>query len=784
MLHLKTNDFLYRTRVFFAAASLLFVLYSAVFLWFQVPFGSPVFRWRADSRPVIADVPNEISTLLFPGDIIQAIGGQPVVRGRPIYPLPLAAVYDFTILRGEEVLTITVPVYAPLNITVVSMLLPSTILSLAGWFVGAIMLFWARRDNHQAIHAGYVFLLAGVTLIGVQASLDGVPGAWVAHSLIFPLIVGWIYLGTIPRSGSLSTRIRRLFSVLLFVTCSMAGAMLYEAIFLFPRFTSIQNMTGIGLYELGFFLSSLALLACVFVLLWRAWRLPHDSYIRQQLVILLVFFAIGVFPAVLLTIIPRSLFDVVLLPFPAAITLMMFIPAGYLFVIYRRGLLGLDPFFSRTIYLVLLSLVVFGFYASGLYLVQRWLRLEGRDAVAPATIIFFPTLLLTLYISKPVNEFVQWLVYGNERLYEDALARIMQALSTRPEMITLEGVVDMLTKMMGIPQAILMIRNEKGSPFLVRAVGVEANVPEIDELMTQTTQPILRSAVQSTKGIQQLFCDFKWAEILIPVMVRGEQVGLLALASPGEDGYFNTRQVSFLTQVAAILAVGSDNVALFETARFLSRQALAVREQERKQLAGRIHDESVQNISHAGYALEQIAIDSCVEASGATALRITAIAEQLHRVVGTLRLICQGLYPPFWDQGVEFAVRDIVNQFRLQNKLDVTLNVANEALGRVADATTESTCHILTECLNNIVKHGGGTGAQVKLQRTKRQITLTVTDTGPGSDIVHLSYSDLLRRHHLGIIGMHEWAKLVGGTLCIDVNEPTGIKVMFTCSSP
>lgn len=103
-----------------------------------------------------------------------------------------------------------------------------------------------------------------------------------------------------------------------------------------------------------------------------------------------------------------------------------------------------------------------------------------------------------------------------------------------------------------------------------------------------------------------------------------------------------------------MLAVGSDNVALFETARFLSRQALAVREQERKQLAGRIHDESIQNISHAGYALEQIAIDSCVEASGATALRITAIAEQLHRVVGTLRLICQGLYPPFWDQGLSW----------------------------------------------------------------------------------------------------------------------------------
>lgn len=779
----KINDFLYSTRALFAALSLLFVLYSIVFLWFHVPFGSPVFDWRADSRPVVISVPAEISSLLLPGDIVHDIGGQPVVRGRPFYPLPLDTVYDFTILRGEEVLTVTVPVYAPLNLTVVSMLLPPTFLSLIGWFVGAMMLLWARRDNYQALHIGYIFLLAGVTLIGVQASINGVPGAWVAHALIFPLIIGWIYLGTVPRAGSLPVWAPRLFIFLLFIMGCLAFAMLYEAAFLFPRYTSVQSITGIGLYELGFFLSSIALLVCVFLLFWRTWRLPHGSYIRQQLVLLLVFFAIGVFPSVLLTIIPRSLFDIVLLPFPVAITLMMFIPAGYLFVIYRKGFLGLDPFFSRTVYLVLLSLTVFSFYASGLYLVQRWLRLEGRDAVAPATIIFFPTLLLTLYVSKPLNEFVQRLVYGNERPYENALTRITQALSTRPELITLETIVEMLTQIMGISQAMLLIRDEKGLPSLVRAVGIEAAVPEVNEWPASMTQPILRSTLQSVKNIEQAFGDFEWAEMLLPVVVREEQIGLLALACPAGDGYFNTRQVSFLVQVASILAMGSHNIALFETARALSRQALAVRSQERKQLAGRIHDESMQHIATAAYTLEKVAFDSFTVQPQDIAGRVTVIAQHLHQVVKTLRLICQGLYPPFWDQGVEIAVSDIVSQFRTQMKLNVTLKVINTATRRVTEETTASTCHILTECLNNVVKHGGGANAQVELQCTNNEVTLVVTDTGPGSDVIHLSYSDLVRQHHFGIVGMHEWANLVDGALHICVNEPTGIKVMFSCSS-
>jgi signal transduction histidine kinase len=777
---LKVSKFLYRTRALFAAAALLFILYSGVFLWFHVPFGSPVFRWRSDSRPVITAVPDELSALLSPGDVVEQIGGRSVVRGRPFYPLPLATTYEFVLLREGDRLTVSVPVYAPLNMTVVSMLLPPTLLSLSGWFLGAMMLFWARRDNSQALYTGYIFLLAGAVLMGVQASLDGVPGAWLVHTLIFPLLIGWLYLGTVPRAGSLPVGVRKLLLALFLVTCALAVAMAYEVVFLFPRFTSFQHRVGVGLYELGFLLSSLALLSCVGLLLWRVWRLPRDSYIRQQLLILLVFFAVGVFPAVLLTIMPRALFDIVLLPFPVAITLMTFIPAGYLFVIYRKGLLGLDPFFSRMLYLVLMSLVVFGFYTSGLYLVQYWLRLDGASAVAPATIIFFPTLLLTLSVNKPLNEFVQWLVYGDEQLYDGALAQITHAFSTRPELRTLESVIDLLLKTVDVSQAMLVFWQEK-TPMLVRVIGIEAS-PQGNEWLMEVRQPVVRSVMPATK-VAQAFNGYEWAEMLLPVVVRDEQVGLLALACPGQDGYFNNRQVAFLTQVAGILGVGSDNITLFETTRLLSRQSLAVREQERKNLAGRIHDEAVQEIASDGYALEALAADLFTTPPAEIASRVKVVSAHLHHVAKTLRMICAGLYPPFWGEGVEIAVTEIVDMFRLRKKLTISLEIKKEqeTLPRVVDVATESTGHILTECLNNIVKHGRGTAVQVELEHTSQTISLTVTDWGPGSDFVYLPYSDLVRGSHFGIVGMHDRAQLANGSLRIKANEPSGLKVMFTC---
>lgn len=778
----KVNNFLYRTRIFFAAAALLFILYGVVFLWFRVPYGSPLFQWQADAHLVVEDAPEQIADLLQPGDIVLAIGGQAPVRGRPLYPQPLAVEYDFTIVRNGETLTVSVPVYAPISLKIASFLLPPTLLALAGWFVGAVMLFWAHQDNLQALQAGYIFLLAAVVLIGLQGALDGVPGAWVAHSLIFILAVCWVYLGTLPRPSPLPPWARHLF-LLLFTLAGLLGlAMAYEALFLLPRFTSVQGLVGISLYKLGLLLSSLGLLVCVLLLAWRAVRLPRPSYMRQQLTLLLVFFAIGVFPAIFLTIIPRAMFDAVLLPFTAAITLMVFIPAGYLFVIYRKGMLGLDPFFSRTIYLAILSLFVFGFYAAGLYLALRWLNLDGAAAMAPATIIFFPTLLLTIYANKPVHAFVQRLVYGNGRICEESLSEITVALSARPEPATLARIVDTLVAALAIPQAMLLVKNEAGYPVLAASVGLDTPMPPLNSTLAGATKPILRSAARLPQKAGEAFQNFSWAELFVPIVARNKQIGLLVLARPGNDGFFNAHQISFLTQAANVLAVGSENITLFETARFLSRQALVVREQERKQLAARIHDDPLQIITYAAHELERV--NSFVPAGQVNPGpdQITPVVVHLRSAATKLRHICQGLYPPFWDQGVELAVREIVRQFQVEHKLNVQLTIEGQGHDNASEEVTASTCHILTESLNNVVKHGAGAAAKVTLNWTAQSVTLRISDNGPGSADVTLPYSDLLRRHHFGIVGMYEWARLVNGELRIELIEPSGVSLFFICS--
>jgi signal transduction histidine kinase len=710
---------------------------------------------------------------------------------RTVYPLPLRSVYEYTVRRGSEIFSAAIPFSRQVTPLAIQLRLPPSILTLAGWLVGAIVLFFAKRDNEQAIHAGYIFLFGSVVGSSIQAAIYGVPGAWITgHVLLFFMFPVWLYLGYIPRTTSLNTRFRVLLTLSVALASVLALMAAYEYLYLFPKPSSFQEVEGISLYALGLLLGGLGLLACAFVLGWRAYKMPRHSYVRQQLLVLLLVIGTGTLPAVLLTILPRALFDVTLLPFPIAIALMSLIPAGYLFVIYRKGFLGLDLFFSRTIYLILLFLFGFGIYAGGLYLVQRVLHLDGLGAVAPATVVFFPSFWLAIYVNEPLHQFVDRLVYGKVALNQDALKDFLHILTVRPELDTLKHIVISLAQMMDVPQAMLVLKDEGGSPTVVTAINVDEaslTLQGYDVL----DGPLLRSVEnRRAQGTEPLFASFRWAEMLLPITIRDEQVGLLAFSRPGPDGYFNARQVSFLDQAARVLAVGTENVLLFESARKMARQMLVVREQERKRVSMQLHDEPLHQVTYATTVLDHMLTKHLPDCTGQAgperhelAAKLTTVAEHLREAAISLRNICTNLYLPFQDQGIKVAVEEATDHFRHEYGVQSTLEYAgaDEAFSRVPAGTSRAVSRVLNGALLNVVKHAPGANVHVLLSCNDNSLILCVSDDGPGSHVAELSYTELIRRGHLGLVGMFEWAQYAQGQLQILPNEPTGVTVRLDC---
>jgi len=784
------NNILYRLRIPAAAAALLFILYCSIYLWFYVPYEDFTAVWRPDSRLVVASVPEEslAAPYLQAGDKVVAVGGQPLLRMRPIYPLPLQTYYDYTIHRDGAESIVSIPFSRQVTPLALHLRLPPVVLALLGWLVGAVLLLFAKRDSLQAIHVGYIFLFSAVVGASIQAALYGVPGAWVSgHVLIFFLLPSWVYLGFIPRNDSLPRPVRVLLAMLSALSGLLAVAAAYEYLYLFTRLSSVSEIVGVSLYSLGLLLSGLGLLACVLILTWRVLTMPQASYLRRQLLILLLFIGTGTLPAVLLTIVPRALFDVTPLPFPIAIALMSLIPAGYMFVIYRRGFLGLDLLFSRVIYFVLLWMFGFGFFTTGLYLVQRVLRVGDGEFIVPAAAVFFPSLLLTVYVNRPLSQFVDEVVYGKAALNQEALESFLRALSAKPEFSTLNQIVKSLADMLDISRAVLLLKDEDGLFKPTASSGLD------DESLTLTEVPRLtRTIVRyvDRKRFETVDEMFLWAEMLLPITVRGEQIGILALSQPGTDGYFNAQQVSFLEQAAQVLAVGSENLFLFESVRRMARQVLVLREQEQKRVSMQLHDEPLHQITYAtvllDHALTKHFNDHPIQDSydsDALASKLTTATEHLREAAAALRKICTDLHLPFQEQGLKMALEEVLDHFVQAYDMNCCfeLEVPEQVATHVPAKTVQAISRVLNGALLNVVKHAPHSGVHVTVSNDDDSLLLSVADDGPGSHAANLSYTELVRGGHLGFIGMYEWAQSANGQLQVLANEPTGLEVLLRC---
>ena len=117
------------------------------------------------------------------------------------------------------------------------------------------------------------------------------------------------------------------------------------------------------------------------------------------------------------------------------------------------------------------------------------------------------------------------------------------------------------------------------------------------------------------------------------------------------------------------------------------------------------------------------------------------------------------------DQGVELAVQEIVVQFRGKYGLKTDFSLPKKPVPQIDEQMVTAVCRILTEALNNIVKHAPAATATVALECHNEELTLTISDNGPGNPFAENSFSELVRQGHLGIVGMYEWAKLVNGRL-------------------
>ena len=126
------------------------------------------------------------------------------------------------------------------------------------------------------------------------------------------------------------------------------------------------------------------------------------------------------------------------------------------------------------------------------------------------------------------------------------------------------------------------------------------------------------------------------------------------------------------------------------------------------------------------------------------------------------------------ELGLEAALGNYVREWRDHFGVSAELHANVPALELLDPDVAIHLYRIAQESLNNVSKHANATKVSVTLELRASDVTLVVEDNGRGFDLDAAPDDDA---QHLGLSGMRERARLVGGTLEIDSGTDRGTTV-------
>lgn len=209
-----------------------------------------------------------------------------------------------------------------------------------------------------------------------------------------------------------------------------------------------------------------------------------------------------------------------------------------------------------------------------------------------------------------------------------------------------------------------------------------------------------------------------------------------------------------------------------EQLRALAVRLQSVREEERTRLSREIHDELGQIMTGLKMDLAWIrrrVLDLGQGLPEAVAQRMMQMNALLEDAIHTVRKIAGQLRPAILDDlGIVPAMEWQAREFSERTGIPCSLDLGTEDLPLAREAATEL-FRIYQEMLTNVARHAQATQVEVRLRQANGSLELVVCDNGRG-----IRVSDAERRTSLGILGMEERAKRIGGTLTIGPGSTGG----------
>lgn len=215
--------------------------------------------------------------------------------------------------------------------------------------------------------------------------------------------------------------------------------------------------------------------------------------------------------------------------------------------------------------------------------------------------------------------------------------------------------------------------------------------------------------------------------------------------------------------------------AIDDANRLRANQIITAQEQERKRIARELHDETSQVLTSLLISLavleESVTTDEAHQ-------RITETRALAHQTLRAIRNLSIDLRPSALDDlGLLPALRWYVKEY--QHKFPIEVNFQPTGFKKRLPPEMETALYrIIQESLTNIAKHSQAHAVTITLREDTNAVYATISDDGKGFDLEELQRTQD-RDRGLGLIGMHERAHLLDGTLSIESAPSKGTTIQF-----
>ncbi len=236
------------------------------------------------------------------------------------------------------------------------------------------------------------------------------------------------------------------------------------------------------------------------------------------------------------------------------------------------------------------------------------------------------------------------------------------------------------------------------------------------------------------------------------------------------ENYFSAKKNEFLEENKRELEIKENYRGDIFNKRL---QILDIQEKERHRIARDLHDTTLQNLSHLVHNIELSSLYIDKDPIRAR-LELEVVNKKLKSVIQEMRNIIFDLRPmTFDDFGIKESFERLVDKLKETSKISIDYNIDNINCNNSLILMT--IFRIVEECLNNAIKHSGGSKIFFEIKKDDNDnCIIVVSDNGVSFDSKNISSS---KDGHFGLCILEERVNLLSGTMHIDSKPEHGTTI-------